>query len=324
LVRRRGRNGGDADGENTDDFKSASLLLVAPSERAVGILVLLTVPLSWGTYVPVVRYLYEIQPPVPGFVFSAAYYTVASLTLLGLMGLTKGDLQKQAMDDIPESNHGEPISNNIPLQGGIELGTYLFLGNGLQVLGLKTVPADRAGFLVQLTTVMVPLVQAALAGDLRAVPTLTWLACALAFSGVVAMGLDGKAACGGDIMTILQSLSNSFTIGDGLIMMAAFVYTLHVVRLGRYATETTPLTLAAYKATAEAVLSAALVAGLWYLSDGVDRPGLLSFAQQSGQEIASFMSAMMEGIPSGAVPLSALVPAIGATLWTGWVTCAYT
>jgi hypothetical protein len=264
---------------------------------------------------------------VPGFVFSAAYYTVASLTLLGLMGFTKDDPQEQAVDDTPIPNNDQAETNNIPLQGGIELGTYLFLGNGLQVLGLKTVPADRAGFLVQLTTVMVPLVQATFAGDLRTIPGPTWLACALAFAGVVVMGMDGKdmlAAGGGDIISILQSVSNNFTVGDGLIILAAFVYTLHVVRLGRYATETKPLTLAAYKATAEAVLSAALVACLWSLSDGIDGTGLLGFAQETGQEIASFVSAMMEGIPSGAVPLSALLPAIGATLWTGLVTCAYT
>ena len=52
-----------------------------------GILVLLTVPLAWGTYVPVVRFLYQIEPPVPGLVFSACYYAVASITMLFLVQL---------------------------------------------------------------------------------------------------------------------------------------------------------------------------------------------------------------------------------------------
>jgi hypothetical protein len=37
-------------------------------------------------------------------------------------------------------------------------GTYLFLGNGSQAIGLKTVASDRATFLVQLMTIIVPLV----------------------------------------------------------------------------------------------------------------------------------------------------------------------
>lgn len=54
-------------------------------------------------------------------------------------------------------------------------------------------------------------------------------------------------------------ITRSFTQGDLLIVLAAFVHTLHVVRLGKYAKETTHLKLAASKATAEAILSVGLV-----------------------------------------------------------------
>lgn len=36
-------------------------------------------------------------------------------------------------------------TNDLTTLGGWELGSYLFIGNGLQVVGLQTVPADRAG-----------------------------------------------------------------------------------------------------------------------------------------------------------------------------------
>ena len=68
-------------------------------ERALGILVLLSVPLSWGTYGPVVRYLYELQPPVPGFVFSASYYVVASLTLLTLSSIQPQPSTRTTIDN---------------------------------------------------------------------------------------------------------------------------------------------------------------------------------------------------------------------------------
>lgn len=64
--------------------QSETTLLAKQPHHTLGVLVLLTVPLAWGTYVPVVRFLYEIQPPVPGLVFSARYYLLASFTLLSL------------------------------------------------------------------------------------------------------------------------------------------------------------------------------------------------------------------------------------------------
>ena len=52
------------------------------NNRSIAILVLLTVPISWGTYTPVVKYMYDkITPAMPGFVFSTGYYIVAAETL---------------------------------------------------------------------------------------------------------------------------------------------------------------------------------------------------------------------------------------------------
>jgi drug/metabolite transporter (DMT)-like permease len=293
------------------------------SDRAQGFLVLMTVPLAWGTYVPVVRYLYEIQPPVPGFVFSAAYYSVASLTLIFLVCAQIGQLD--TMDEHePDSRPpltvaASSIDSRLPIVGGLELGTYLFLGNGLQILGLKTVSSDRAGFLVQLTTVMVPLVSGALEGKLTNITAKTWIACLLAFGGVIVMGMDGT-----NNVVSFSALLAGFSQGDLLIIMAAFVYTLHVVRLGKYARDTTPFKLGACKATTEAVLSISLVAFLVSVGGDSTETGSLLYAQEAGREILTFFSIISEKIASGAIPSTIVIPAVGATLWTGWVTCAYT
>ena len=123
--------------------------LPASIDRNLGILVLCTVPLAWGTFEPAVRYVYKIEPAVPGFVFSVGYYLVAALSLSALLGLSSV-LRKGKDSDETKRKEKE---TSLPIRGGIELGIYLFLGNGLQVLGLKTVPSDRAAFLLQLTTV---------------------------------------------------------------------------------------------------------------------------------------------------------------------------
>lgn len=324
-----------SDGNSSESSDDSQDEIILDKERALGILVLLSVPLSWGTYGPVVRYLYELQPPVPGFVFSATYYMVASLSLLTLSSIQENNsvdtssLTGERDDTI--TNIEDEETTRLPIIGGLELGSYLFFANGLQILGLKTVPADRAGFLVQLTTVMVPVVQAALSGNLKSIPMPTWTACLLAFGGVVIMGLDGKEAMllndsNGGLLSNLSSSLSTFTQGDLLIVLAAFVYTLHVVRLGKYAKETTPLKLAACKATTEACLSVGLVSLLLFLGDmtGGDASGLLGYAQHAGREISTFFTTISQGLASGTVPTSALLPAIGATLWTGLVTCAYT
>jgi hypothetical protein len=123
------------------------------NQRLLGMAVLLTVPIVWGTYVPVVKVLYQVDPPIPGLVFSTAYFGVAAVaSSFGLL------LQQQQQQQLPvpskqqdkeDESTTNTNSNIMAVRAGAELGLYLFVGNLLQVIGLKTVPADRAGFLVQ-------------------------------------------------------------------------------------------------------------------------------------------------------------------------------
>mmetsp|Transcript_1843 Transcript_1843/g.2532 ORF Transcript_1843/g.2532 Transcript_1843/m.2532 type:complete len:439 (-) Transcript_1843:3537-4853(-) len=271
------------------------------SDRLSGILVLASVPLAWGTYSPVVKYLYQVQPVVPGIVFSSAYYLVASAVLNTLMLSLKSD-GSEKVDEEP-----------FPVQGGVELGLYLFIANAMQVVGLETVQAGRAGFLIQLTTIFVPILQAISNRNIKDVSLQTWIACLLAFAGVLIMGLDGKD---GDLFSSSNVMEQALSLshGDLLIISASVLYSFHVVRLGRYARETTPLKLAAAKANAEAVLSVGVVSTCLFLGFGGDQ----------GEEVKTFFSALSSGWIDGSVTLATLEPAIGAVVWTGVVTCAYT
>jgi drug/metabolite transporter (DMT)-like permease len=291
------------------------------TERTLGILILLTVPLAWGTYTPVVKYMYDrMDPSVPGFVFSAGYYLVAAVVLSGLNWFsTRND--ESGDDAIRDETNASTI-------GGLELGSYLFLGNGFQVVGLQTVPADRAAFLVQLTTVMVPLVSAWVSGrGLTSVPFMTWLACIIAFAGVIIMGMDDNAQSAQmlspdhpDWNGIISSIQISQ--GDGLIILAALAYTMHVVRLGVYAPKTRPLTLAASKARTEAIFSVVLVMVLTFVANFGTAP---EFVQQLGKEIVTYFGTihnMLLGNDSAIATSSSVL--ISAILWTGMITSAYT
>lgn len=293
-------------------------------DKGLGLVVLLTVPLSWGTYAPIVKSIYELEIPVPGLVFSAAYYFIAAVTL-SLLTLLSSDVVTEKSKDVGDfmlTNKSSNQSTSPQLSGGIELGSYLFIGNCLQVVGLKEVPADRAAFLVQLTTIFVPIAAATFAGNFSAVPIPTWFACIIAFLGVIIMGLDSPNV---DDLSLLSTSSDlfkgglSFSSSDFLIILAALAYTMHVVRLSTYAKSTSPLGLAASKATVEAGLSIGLVAVL--LNVGTTK---IDFLNELSSDVQNYFSIVQSQIASGSFPPVGSEKAIAAVFWTAWVTCAYT
>jgi drug/metabolite transporter (DMT)-like permease len=311
-----------------EDSTAASL-----TQRQNGIAVLLTVPLAWGTYSPVVQYLSTmVEPPIPGLIFSALYYTVAAVTLWSLVAVTSlvrgrdvlSTKKKEALF-LPLRKAARSSSRAaILMTGGLELGGYLFLGNLLQVLALRTVPADRAGFLVQLTTIIVPFLDAYLFNNndsdddtAQKMPARTWLACWIALAGVVCLEFDPAT-------TSTTITTGVVSTGDALMVGAAVFYSLHVVRLGTYAVKTEPLQLAASKATVETVLSIGLVT---FLSrQGSSSSSSFPAIDAAVSDIQRFLqSVMVDGTwTTSWEDDTTAAKVVGAVLWTGWVTCAYT
>lgn len=254
--------------------------------------------------------MYQIQPDIPPFLFSLAYYTVAT-TPLCLLALTGRDGKSNATS----------ASTRLPIIGGFELGTYLFIGNALQLVGLKTVPSDRAAFLLQLTTIFVPLVQSAINRNLFTIPFKTWAACGVALLGVALIGIEGSH----DAFLSLASIQViNFSSGDCLIILGALFYTLHCIRLEIYAKQIpSAVALAAAKATTE-TLWTALVVGVCLLAaqtDSLNNP-LFGELQDAGNDILQYIESYETSFLHGEVELYAKFAA--ALLWTGIVTIAYT
>ena len=172
------------------------------------------------------RYIYEQPIPIPGLVFSAIYYVIAlaSLTTISFAAATAGgggsgggggggsgvDGSTGAGADTATLADAEAsTSEAVRWLAGAELGGYLFLGNCAQVLGLQWTTADRAAFLVQLTTIIVPVLEAGV--QRTSLPARTWAACGLATVGVAVLSSDG--------LTGAADLR-----GDALIVLSAFFY----------------------------------------------------------------------------------------------------
>ena len=216
-----------------------------------------------------------------------------------------------------------PPSDLLPLLGGLELGTYLFVGNALQVIGLRTVPSDRAAFLLQLTTIFVPLVQSVFARNLFLLPAKTWAACCVALAGVALIGTEN--AEGGSSLASLSLDSLQFSAGDQAIMLGALVYTFHCIRLEKYAKEIpSALRLAAAKASTETGWSALAVGvGLAAAAQSgtLDNP-LLGNLQTSGRGIINYTETFINSMND--IDITQYLTLAGALSWIGLVTIAYT
>ena len=161
---------------------------------------------------------------------------------------------------------------------------------------------------------------ALLAGNLLAVDGATWIACLVALAGIVVMNVDLT-----DIATTASTSSISLTLstGDELILAAALMYTMHVIRLGKWAPMIPSLKLAASKSTVETILSVLLVCvcvAVATITDTLSSEGfVVNFLQESGKELITFFDAVSEKAATGTLSTESVVKATGATLWAGWV-----
>lgn len=126
-------------------------------------------------------------------------------------------------------------------RAGIELGLWLFLGFGLQTVGLLYTTAQRSVLLLYLNVKLVPFFAQFLFG--QQVQWSAWLSAAAAFFGTFLVAGDGASGL-------------SPNIGDGLSLAAAAASAMFILRLETFASATEPKALNAVNMLVVASLSA--------------------------------------------------------------------
>jgi drug/metabolite transporter (DMT)-like permease len=141
------------------------------------------------------------------------------------------------------------VQQGYTLQAGVELGVWKFLGTLANMYGLSQTSASHGAFLIQLTTLFVPLAQGLLGVP---IPRMTWTAIALALTGVAIFTQDPTNSGGISLK------------GDVACVVAAVFYATYDLRLFHWGKLVDPLQLITTKIVTQTILSlAALMAFAW-------------------------------------------------------------
>ena len=174
----------------------------------------------------------------------------------------------------------------------------------------------KAAVLVQCTTIVVPMLESLL--DKKKLSNRLWSSCGAALFGVLLLTLDLpetllSGAGGGGGAGVLDGLEK----GDLFILGATLFYSMHVVRLSKFAARTKPLKLARYKSGTE--LMAAIVAVTVALSSSSFLLEIGDSTSSFGMEIKEYFT-QLQNLPS----LATQAPVILSILWNGAIATALT
>jgi drug/metabolite transporter (DMT)-like permease len=201
-----------------------------------------------------------VAPPP---LFFNLFSYVASLTALTLARvLSTTETSKPIADvNVPQDDKTQGVETRV----GLELGMWLFLGSTIQIVGIQSTTAIKSAIIVQLTTVIVPILESLLVTK-KPVSQRLWVSCILALVGVIICSFDGAILTAGtsDLNSVAQMLSSNLQLntGDFLVGLSAFFYSMHVVRLGKFAIDADPVKLAQMKSFTGFTATIVLILGI--------------------------------------------------------------
>lgn len=210
---------------------------------------LYSVPFLWGSFGPSVRLLFAQNPHPDPSVFNTERLMLSALVYVPVL-FAEISAFRGSRSDSADEKLGElaPEGRFGFLKAGLELGVYVFLANVAQVVGLQQTSASRAAFLVQLQTVIVP-VLAGLFG-LNQISRKTWISSMVAVAGVALLSSDKG-----------HGTASSLT-GDALEITSALFFSTYIIRLGEYCNKVASGPLVATKIAVQAILSFGWAAGV--------------------------------------------------------------
>lgn len=126
---------------------------------------------------------------------------------------------------------------NSTFKNGIWLGLILFVAASLQQVGMVYTTAGNAGFITSMYVILVPAIGVFLG---HKIPKQLWVGATLALAGLYFLSVKG---------------SLSIQLGDGLVLLSALFWAIHVLAISHFAPKNNVLTLSAVQFTICSILS---------------------------------------------------------------------
>ena len=190
--------------------------MTAARSRQVATLLLVGVTAIWGSTFFLIRDVVQEMSPTD---FLAVRFTIAAMAMVAVFWRPMLALERRE------------------LTVGLGLGALYAVAQILQTVGLAHTEASRSGFITGTYVVLTPI----LAGILlrERIPRPTWVAVIMATAGLAMLSLNGFGIGFGETVTLL----------------AAVVYALHIIGLGRYSSPATAAGLSTVQMVVIAVVS---------------------------------------------------------------------
>ncbi|MFD1826576.1 DMT family transporter [Mumia zhuanghuii] len=218
------------------------------TERSYGFLAagaLLIVTAAWGSTFFLIKDLVEVVPPVD---FLAVRFAIAAAALFLL--------RPRAVLALGGGS----------LRRGVVLGLVYGGAQILQTVGLAHTAASVSGFVTGMYVVFTPILAALVLR--QRIGATVWIAVAVATAGLAFLSLEGLA----------------IGYGEGITLLSAVLYALHIVMLGAWTS--------AREAYALAVVQMAVIAVLCF---AISAPGGIVLPQTGGQWVSMVYMALVAG-----------------------------
>lgn len=258
-----------------------------------GLITVAGITLLFASNSPILHFAFSgLEAPPPVLLLNAA------CSMIAVVGMILGGPLLERAIPAPSQLSKDANQDRATTLAGLELGLYKFLGTVLNIYGLSLTSAGHGAFLIQLTTLFVPVAQ-----GIMGVPISRriWTAIALAITGVAVFAQDGS--------------SSSSLTGDAFCLGAAVMYATYDLRLFHWGRKVDTRALITSKIITQATLSALAVMGFaWepttaYLAslDGDSVTGLLAVVLWSGVIVNALVPYLQVGGQQAVGPAKAQI-----------------
>lgn len=194
--------------------------------RLVATLLLVGITSVWGSTFYLIRDLVQVLPPTD---FLAVRFTIAAAAMVAVFWRQLRAVSRRE------------------LRIGVGLGILYAIAQILQTVGLAHTEASRSGFITGTYVVLTPIFGAILLRD--RIPRSTWLAVLMATAGLATLSLNGFGPGFG------SAAGFGFGFGESVTLLAAAIYALHIIGLGRYSSPASAAGLSTVQMITIAVVS---------------------------------------------------------------------